>query len=189
MFYGLREAVSYEADMKKLGLTKGIAGKTMVVQGLGNVGSYLIEHLFWAGAELILADKDQAKLEMFAAKYAAKTVPADQIWKVECEIFAPCALGGIINDQTIPQLRCRAVAGSANNQLLRDSSSMPAGFSTWRLNWKIAAMCRPPPATKSTTSTTPFSRSMRFPRRTGSRPITPRSLWPTTGSSMASGKG
>ena len=110
-----------QSAAKKLFGSDSLEGKRVAVQGLGNVGSYLIEHLFWAGAELILADKDQAKLEMFAAKYAAKTVPADQIWKVECEIFAPCALGGIINDQTIPQLRCRAVAGSANNQLLRDS--------------------------------------------------------------------
>lgn len=106
---------------KKLYGSDSLEGKRVAVQGLGNVGGYLVEHLFWAGAELILADKDQAKLEMFAAKYAAKAVPADQIWKEECEIFAPCALGGIINDQTIPQLRCRAIAGSANNQLLRDS--------------------------------------------------------------------
>lgn len=110
-----------QSVVKRLYNTDSLEGKKVAVQGLGNVGGYLIDYLFWAGAELILSDVDQAKLSRYAAKYNAKTVSPDQILKVECDVLAPCAAGGILNDQTIPELRCKAVAGSANNQLLRDS--------------------------------------------------------------------
>lgn len=106
---------------RKLFGSDSLEGKTVAVQGLGNVGKPLLEHLFWAGANLIIADKDAEKAETLAKKYGAKIVSTDQILSVECDILAPCAFGGIINDQTIPQFRCRAIAGSANNQLLRDS--------------------------------------------------------------------
>ncbi len=106
---------------KKTFGTDSLEGRTVAVQGLGNVGGYLVEFLFWAGAHLILADKDSAKAEKLARKYEAKLVPADKILSLECDVLSPCALGGILNDQTIPLLRCRAIAGSANNQLLRDS--------------------------------------------------------------------
>jgi len=106
---------------KKLYGSESLEGKSVAVQGLGNVGSVLVEFLFWAGAKLILSDIDAAKLQKFAAKYNAKTVPVDKILETECDILAPCAFGGIINDKTIPLFRCRGIAGSANNQLLRDS--------------------------------------------------------------------
>jgi leucine dehydrogenase len=108
---------------KKLYGTDSIEGRVVAIQGLGNVGSLIAEHLFWAGAQLILADIDNAKAETIAAKYGAKVVPADQILKTECDILVPCAMGAILNDQTIPQLRCRAVAGAANNQLHRDANA------------------------------------------------------------------
>ena len=96
-----------------------LAERTIAVQGLGNVGLPLTEFLFWHGANLILSDTDSEKLKTIAAKYGARTLPPDQIWRAECDVFAPCALGGILNDATIPQLRCKAIAGSTNNQLLR----------------------------------------------------------------------
>jgi leucine dehydrogenase len=110
-----------QSVVKRLYNTDSLEGKKVAVQGLGNVGGYLIDYLFWAGAELILSDMDGAKLQRYAAKYNAKTVPVDQIHKVECDVFAPCAAGAIVNDQTLPEFRCKAIAGCANNQLLRDT--------------------------------------------------------------------
>lgn len=110
-----------QSVVKRLYNTDSLEGKRVAIQGLGNVGGHLVDHLFWAGAELILSDTDSEKLKRFASKYNAKTVAPDQILKVECDILAPCAAGGIINDQTIPEFRCKAIAGCANNQLLRDS--------------------------------------------------------------------
>lgn len=110
-----------QAVVKKLFGTDSLEGRTVAIQGLGNVGTPLAEYLFWAGADLILSDVDTAKLHHLAAKLGAKTVSTDQILKAECDVLVPCALGGIVNDQTIPYFRCRAIAGCANNQLLRDA--------------------------------------------------------------------
>lgn len=110
-----------QACVKQLYKTDSLEGKKVAVQGLGNVGGYLIDHLFWAGAELILSDIDPIKLEKYSRKYNAKTVPIDQILEVECDVLAPCAAGAILNDTTIPRLRCKAIAGCANNQLLKDT--------------------------------------------------------------------
>lgn len=110
-----------QATSKKIFGNESLEGRTVAVQGLGSVGAELAEFLFWAGADLILADIDSAKAARLGAKYGAKIVPVDQILKVECDILAPCALGAIINDSTIPFFRCRGIAGSANNQLLRDN--------------------------------------------------------------------
>jgi leucine dehydrogenase len=110
-----------QSVLKKVYGSDSLEGRTIAVQGLGNVGSHLIEHLFWAGANMILSDIDPVKLQRYATQYGAKTVPFDQILKTQCDVLAPCALGAIINDQTIPHFRCRAIAGSANNQLHRDS--------------------------------------------------------------------
>lgn len=109
---------------KKLFGSDSLEGKVLAIQGLGSVGAYLLDHLFWAGAELIISDVDAAKAEKFAAKYRARIVSPDQILKTECDILVPCAMGGIVNDQTLPQFRCRGIAGCANNQLLRDSNAV-----------------------------------------------------------------
>lgn len=110
-----------QSVVKRLYMTDSLEGKKIAVQGLGSVGSLLIDHLFWAGADLILSDIDPVKLHKYAVQYNAKTASVDQILKAECDVFVPCAAGGIINDQTIPEFRCKAIAGSANNQLLRDA--------------------------------------------------------------------
>ncbi len=118
VFRGIQSAA------KKLFGTDSLEGRTIAIQGLGNVGSNLAEYLFWAGADLIFSDADPIKTQRLAIRYGAKTVPLDQILSVECDILAPCALGGIINDQTLPHFRCKAIAGGANNQLYRDMHAL-----------------------------------------------------------------
>jgi leucine dehydrogenase len=113
-----------QSIVKRLYKTDSLEGRKVAVQGLGNVGSHLIDNLFWAGAELILSDIDPVRLQKFAAKYQAKTVPIDQILQVECDVLAPCAAGGIIHDQSIPRFRCKGIAGCANNQLLCDHHAL-----------------------------------------------------------------
>ncbi|MFA6916383.1 MAG: Glu/Leu/Phe/Val dehydrogenase dimerization domain-containing protein [Parachlamydiales bacterium] len=94
-----------------------LKGRSIAIQGLGHVGSNLAEMLFWQGADLILCDLDAERTTRFCHEYSAKQVSPAEYAAVECDILAPCALGGIINPQTIPKLRCLAVAGAANNQL------------------------------------------------------------------------
>jgi len=98
-----------------------LEGKTVAIQGLGSVGSILAEYLFWVGANLIVADPDNEKVEECVLKYGAKAVDINEILFQECDILAPCALGGILNEKTIPQLRCKGIAGAANNQLKKAS--------------------------------------------------------------------
>lgn len=108
---------------KKMYGTDSLEGKKVAVQGLGNVGHTLIDYLFWAGADLILSDIDAAVLQKYVKRYGAKSVAPTQILQTECDILSPCAMGGILNEKTIPLLRCRAIAGAANNQLLRDTDA------------------------------------------------------------------
>ncbi len=98
-----------------------VSGKTVAIQGLGAVGMKLANYLFWAGAKLVVTDIDDARVDYAVREFDAKAVPIDEIHRVKCEIFAPCALGGGLNSKTIPELGCKAVAGLANNQLLNDS--------------------------------------------------------------------
>jgi len=87
------------------------------VQGAGHVGYYLCAHLAREGARLIVTDIDEERSGRVAREFGAEVVQPDAIYSVECDIYAPCALGATINDETIPQLRADIVAGAANNQL------------------------------------------------------------------------
>ncbi len=98
----------------------GVAGKTVAVQGLGHVGYFLCRELHGAGARLIVTDIDAAKVERAVADCGARAVSADEIYAVPADIFSPCALGGVLNDDTIPRLQVEIVAGGANNQLLEE---------------------------------------------------------------------
>lgn len=109
-----------QSVVKNLYDSLSVEGKTIAIQGLGSVGSLLAELLFWHGAKLILSDIDWDKTLKYAKKFGAKACPAEDILSQQCDILAPCAMGGILNPQTILQLRCKAVAGCANNQLLSD---------------------------------------------------------------------
>ncbi len=94
-----------------------LAGKRVAIKGVGKVGMSLARKLAGLGAELIVADVNPAATEIASVELGAKVVDVDEIHHVECEIFAPCALGGDLNARSIPELRCTAVVGSANNQL------------------------------------------------------------------------
>ena len=113
--------VGIQALLQKLYGSKELAGRSVAIQGLGSVGAKLAEFLFWHGAKLYLSDIDEEKAKALAAHYAAEYVPCADILKVPCDVLAPCAMGGIINPESIPDLRCRAIGGCANNQLLKET--------------------------------------------------------------------
>lgn len=98
-----------------------LAGKRIAIKGVGKVGMSLAGRLHSLGAELIVADVNEAATEFAATQYGAKVVDVDEIHSADCDIFAPCALGGDLNEDTIDDLRCAAIAGSANNQLATDA--------------------------------------------------------------------
>ena len=94
-----------------------LAGKTIAVQGCGKVAYYLMTHLKQEGAKLIVTDIDQEKVQRVVDELGATAVATEAIYDVKADIFAPCALGGIINDDTLPRLKVEIIAGGANNQL------------------------------------------------------------------------
>ncbi len=95
----------------------------MAIQGLGSVGYDFAKLLFWARARLIVSDIDSAKCRSIAELTGAQIVSTVDILSVECDVLAPCAMGGAINEETIPHLNCKAIAGCANNQLLKDTDA------------------------------------------------------------------
>ena len=94
-----------------------LRGVRVSVQGLGHVGWHLCRLLYDAGADLIVTDVDPARIEKAKSEFGARPVATPKIYSVQADIFAPCAIGGILNAETIPQLQVRIVAGGANNQL------------------------------------------------------------------------
>jgi leucine dehydrogenase len=109
--------VSQQAVAALLWGSSDLAGRRIAIKGVGKVGLALAGLLFDVGAELIVADVNDNATDQAATRYGAKVVPVDEIHQTHCDIFAPCALGGDLNETTIPELRCTAIAGSANNQL------------------------------------------------------------------------
>src|SRR6185369_8698948 len=97
-----------------------LSGVTVAIQGCGNVGYNLAKLLHESGAKLIVADVNSNNVARAANEFAAEVVQPNDIFSVRADIFAPCALGGVINDQTIPELHVKIVAGAANNQLLEE---------------------------------------------------------------------
>lgn len=113
IFQGMR------AVAQKLWNTTSLRKTTIAIQGLGSVGKKLCDILFWEGAELILSDIDPKKVHDACMLYGAKGIEVADFFSTPCDILSPCALGGILNDETIPLLKCHAIAGAANNQLLK----------------------------------------------------------------------
>lgn len=109
--------VSMKATLKHLFGSEQFKGKKVALQGLGSVGFKIAEHLFWLGADLIVADPCHEKVKAAKERFDAKVVSIDEILTTECTIFSPCALGGILSPTSIPQLKCEAIVGCANNQL------------------------------------------------------------------------
>jgi leucine dehydrogenase len=112
---GVQRAMEAVADTIWGG--RDLSGRRIAVQGVGKVGMSLVERLTAAGAEIVVADVDPDAVDHAADAYGAKPVEMDDIYGVDCDIFAPCALGATLGERTIPQLRCTAIVGSANNQL------------------------------------------------------------------------
>ena len=108
---GVRAAVDYQAQRKDL------SGLRVAVQGLGHVGFHLCRLLAAEGAELTVTDIREDTVKRAVEAFGATTVAADQIFDADVDVFAPCALGAILDDDTIPRLKAGIVAGSANNQL------------------------------------------------------------------------
>jgi leucine dehydrogenase len=114
VFRALQAAAKYLWDREDL------SGVTVALQGCGHVGYHLAKNLHTAGAKLIVSDIDVQKTSRLVEEFNAEVVATERIPEVRADVFAPCALGGVVNDQTIPELRARIVVGAANNQLLED---------------------------------------------------------------------
>lgn len=96
-----------------------LEGRKVAVQGVGKVGYHLVKHLVEAGTKVVVSDVDVDAVARAVRDFQVETADPDKIHAEECDIFAPCAMGGMIRDDTIPELKCTVVAGSANNQLER----------------------------------------------------------------------
>ncbi len=106
-----------KASVKRKLKTDSLKDLKIAVQGLGNVGYHLVEFLHKDGANLIVSDIDQEKVKKVCDQFNAKSVSPDSIVTADCDVFAPCALGAVINDKTVNSLKCKIIAGGANNQL------------------------------------------------------------------------
>lgn len=111
VFAGIRASA-----LARLG-SDDLEGLRIAVQGLGNVGYALAEQLAAAGADLLVSDLDPGRVQLAVEQLGAHPVASDALLTTPCDILAPCGLGGVLNAQSAPQLRCAAVAGAANNQL------------------------------------------------------------------------
>lgn len=109
--------VGMKAAAKEAFGSDDLAGKTVAVQGVGNVAYLLCSHLHKEGAKLVVTDINKDAVKRAVDDFQAEAVDPDDIYDVNADIFSPCALGGVLNDDTIPRLKVKVVAGSANNQL------------------------------------------------------------------------
>ncbi|MGH7619968.1 MAG: Glu/Leu/Phe/Val family dehydrogenase [Gemmatimonadaceae bacterium] len=109
-----------QASAKERWGSDDLATKTVAIQGCGHVGYYLAKELHEAGAKLVASDIDPERAKRVVTEFGARGVASEEIYGVQADIFAPCALGAIVNDTTIPQLKVEIVAGAANNQLLAE---------------------------------------------------------------------
>jgi glutamate dehydrogenase/leucine dehydrogenase len=112
-----------KAAMKHLDGSPSLEGKVVAIQGVGSVGAYLAEMLFWEGAKLIVSDVYPERAEEMKRKFGASVVSLEEILRTPCDILAPCAMGGILHKETIDLCQCRAIVGCANNQLLQPEDS------------------------------------------------------------------
>jgi leucine dehydrogenase len=108
-----------QAVAEELWKEHSLEGRRVVVQGVGKVGHELCRLLSQAGVHLTVADVDIDHVATAVKEFSAETVEPDKVHATECDILAPCALGAVVNDDTLPELKCAAIAGSANNVLAR----------------------------------------------------------------------
>lgn len=109
-----------KAACKKAYGDTNLEGKKVVVQGVGHVGMYLLEYLKKEKAIIYVSDLSDKKVKIASEKFETRIVNPEAIYDMEMDIYSPCALGATLNDDTIPQLKCKVIAGAANNQLMED---------------------------------------------------------------------
>ena len=117
VFHGIRASVR-----QALG-SDDLAGRSVLVQGAGAVGARLAEQLAEAGARVLVSDIDGGRADSLGVRIGAEVVPSETAISTECDVYAPCALGATLNADSIPRLRCRVVAGCANNQLATEEDA------------------------------------------------------------------
>jgi leucine dehydrogenase len=110
-----------QATLREATGSDDLEGRTVAVQGLGSVGYLLAEHVVRAGGRVVASDVDPERVARAVDELGAHAVEPHAVYDVDCDVFSPCALGAVLDDETIPRLRCVAVAGAANNQLLDEA--------------------------------------------------------------------
>jgi leucine dehydrogenase len=111
VFLGIKAFV--EEELKR----KSLKGVKVAVQGAGHVGWFLMGRLRESGCEVTVCDVDRTKVDAAVKEFGAKTCDPEAVYALPVDVFAPCALGAVVNDRTLPQFKCRVIAGGANNQL------------------------------------------------------------------------
>ncbi len=112
VFQGIRAALKWQTG------SDSVAGKVFAVQGVGHVGYHLVKSLIKGNAQVVVTDIDQDALKRLTGEFSGvEVVSPEKIYDVKCDVYAPCAMGGVVNDTTIERLRCSLIAGSANNVL------------------------------------------------------------------------
>jgi leucine dehydrogenase len=111
------------AVAQKLWGDSDLTGRRFAVQGVGKVGSAFVQLLVEARAEVVISDAYEAAIQAAVDTYDVKPVEPDEVYEVDCDFLSPCALGAGLNEETIPRLNCRAIVGSANNQLATDEDA------------------------------------------------------------------
>ncbi len=109
--------VSMKASCKEAFGTDSLSGKKVLIQGLGNVGSHLAEHLHKEGAKLFIYDINAERVKTLAEKFKATVADPNTMFDLDIDVYAPCALGAVLNDNTLSRLKCAVICGAANNQL------------------------------------------------------------------------
>ena len=114
VLFGIKAALQHKYK------TESLEGMTVAIQGLGHVGADLALRLYENGAKLIVADIDTSQVKNITDKIQAQVVDPQEILFADCDVLAPCALGGVFNQETIPKLKTKVIAGAANNQLIHE---------------------------------------------------------------------
>lgn len=116
--FGVYRAI--QAVCKKKWGSESVKGRTLAIQGIGGVGMKLAEMLYKEGAHLLVADIEKERIAEAQKNFRALVLPTHEILQAPCDILVPCARGGILNSATIPTLKCKAICGATNNQLLEE---------------------------------------------------------------------
>ncbi len=119
VYMGMKAAAKYKFGSDSL------AGKKILVQGIGHVGETLVDYLAKEGALVEISDINEARLEEVSQKYGASIYRGDDVYSAAVDIYAPCALGATINDQTVHKIQAKVIAGAANNQLADENVHGP----------------------------------------------------------------